>query len=377
MSTSRTEDRAAPRPAGTSAWLPAAPCAPASCARHTGAARPPLRAALRLLAGCAWVLLGVVCAAPVRLLPRGPRTRLLRYWARGIPQAFGVRVTVHVHPCARGTGGGELVVANHISWLDIPLVAAVLPGRMLAKTEVRDWPLLGRLAGFGSTLFIDRDRLRALPGAVAAVAAALRSGSRVVVFPEGSTWCGRGRGGPFRPAVFQAAIDAEAAVRPVRITYGPGGAGAAAFVGDDPLTASLWRVVRAAGLTAEVHVLALIPARAYASVSAHGEPGRRELARTARAAVLGSDRTVTARTATTARGAREARTAPAAPGALGARTAPAGRGAAKAPAVAPAPAALRVPLPVQPPAAAPARPSPPQTAVASDRANRPSASVHH
>ncbi len=298
--------------------------------------------------------------------------RLLRYWARGIPRAFGVRVTVRVHPYARGTGGGELVVANHISWLDIPIVAAVLPGRMLAKTEVRDWPLLGRLAGFGSTLFIDRDRLRALPGAVGTVAAALRSGSRVVVFPEGSTWCGRGRGGAFRPAVFQAAIDAEVSVRPVRITYGTGGA--AAFVGDDPLTASLWRVVRAAGLTAEVRVLPSIPARAYAPVSAHGEPGRRELARAARAAVLGSDRTTTRRTATTARTAVTARTG------TTACTVVTARGAAKAPHSSLAPTAL--PVPIQAPAAATAtattaRRSPPQTAVASDRANRPSASVHH
>ncbi|MBK3590379.1 1-acyl-sn-glycerol-3-phosphate acyltransferase, partial [Streptomyces sp. MBT57] len=136
------------------------------------------------------------------------------------------------HPYAPGSGG-ELVVANHISWLDIPLVASVLPGRMLAKSEVGRWPLLGRLAGLGSTLFIDRDRLRALPGAVDTVAAALRAGSRVVAFPEGSTWCGRGSGGVFRPAVFQAAIDAEVSVRPVRIIYGT--AGAVAFVGDDPL----------------------------------------------------------------------------------------------------------------------------------------------
>ncbi|MFE7459206.1 lysophospholipid acyltransferase family protein [Streptomyces sp. NPDC057554] len=364
----------APRPAGVSAWLPVAPCTPASCARHTGAARPPLRAALRLLAGCAWTLLGAVCAAPVRLLPRGPRMRLLRYWARGIPRAFGVRVTVRVPPYARGTGG-ELVVANHISWLDIPLVAAVLPGRMLAKTEVRDWPLLGPLARFGSTLFIDRDRLRALPGAVDTVAAALRSGSRVVVFPEGSTWCGRGRGGAFRPAVFQAAIDAEVPVRPVRISYGTGGAGAVAFVGDDPLAASLWRVVRAAGLTAEVRVLAPVPARAYASVPAPGEPGRRELARAARAAVLGSDRTATARTAAKARG----------PAKAPARTPAEAPPPTPAPAEAPAPAALPVPAsagatapPVPAPAAATAaRPSIPQTAVASDRANRPSVSVHH
>lgn len=274
-----------------SSWLPVAPCTPQLCARHTGAVRAPLTAVLRLLAGCAWTLAGVACALPVRLLATGPRGRLVRWWARGVPRAFGVRVTVRVHPYAPDTGG-ELVVANHVSWLDIPLVAAVLPGRMLAKSEVGRWPVLGRLAGLGGTLFIDRDRLRALPGAVGTVAEALRSGSRVVAFPEGSTWCGRESGGVFRPAVFQAAIDAEVSVRPVRVTYRP--AGAVAFVGDDPLAASLWRVVRAAGLAAEVVVLAPIPAGDFASASPGGEPGRRGLARTAGAAVAGRDRTTTA-----------------------------------------------------------------------------------
>lgn len=278
-----------------STWLPVAPCTPQTCARHTGAVRAPLPAVLRLLAGCAWTLLGVVCAPPVRLLGPAPRAWLVRRWAHGVPHAFGVHVTVRVHPHAAGSGG-ELVVANHVSWLDIPLVASVLPGRMLAKSEVGRWPLLGRLAVLGGTLFIDRDRLRALPGAVRTVAAALRSGSRVVAFPEGSTWCGRGSGGVFRPAVFQAAIDAEVPVRPVRITYGSAchPHAAVAFVGDDPLAASLWRVVRAAGLTAEIDVLAPIPTGDLAYLSVSGEPGRRGLARTVQAAVLRAGRTTTA-----------------------------------------------------------------------------------
>ncbi|MFJ4969918.1 lysophospholipid acyltransferase family protein [Streptomyces sp. NPDC088755] len=313
-----------------SAWLPAAPCTPQTCARHAGAVRAPLPAALRLLAGCAWTLSGVVCALPVRLLPGAVRARLVRRWAYGVPRAFGVRVTVRVHSRPASTGG-QLVVANHTSWLDIPLIASVLPGRMLAKSEVGRWPLLGRLAALGSTLFIDRDRLRALPEAVTTIGAALRSGSRVVAFPEGSTWCGRGSGGAFRPAVFQAAIDAEVPVRPVRITYPA--AGAVAFVGDDPLAASLWRVVRAAGLTAEVDVLAPIPAGDFAAVSASGEPGRRALARTARAAVLGAGRATTAPTAAVAQAAVAQ--------------------------------------------AAVTRTAVAQTAVARDSANRPAASVHH
>lgn len=266
-----------------SAWLPVAPCTPHGCARHTGAVRAPLPAVLLLLAGCALVLLGVACVPLVRLLGAARRDLLVRRWAGAVPRAFGVRVTVRRHAPEPATGG-ELVVANHISWLDLPLIASVLPGRMLAKSEIRRWPLLGPLAALGGTLFIDRDRLRALPAAVRAIATDLRSGSRVVAFPEGSTWCGRD-GGAFRPAVFQAAIEAGATVRPVRIAYrtathasGPT-AGAVAFVGDDPLAVSLWRVVRAAGLTARVDVLAPIPV--------NGEDGRRTLARRARTAVLG------------------------------------------------------------------------------------------
>ncbi|MFF4096736.1 lysophospholipid acyltransferase family protein [Streptomyces sp. NPDC001834] len=92
---------------------------------------------------------------------------------------------------------------------------------MPAKREMGDWPLLGPLAAAGGTLFVDRDRLRALPGTVHEIAAALRGGARVVAYPEGTTWCGRG-GGRFGPAVFQAAIDAHAEIRPVRVSYRTG-----------------------------------------------------------------------------------------------------------------------------------------------------------
>lgn len=266
-----------------SAWLPVSPCTPRGCATHAGSARHPLTATALLLAGCALTLTGALCTPLVLLLGRAARERVTRGWAYGVVRAFGIRVRVVGRADAYRGGPGVLVVANHVSWLDIPLVAAVCPGRMLAKSDIRHWPLLGPLAALGGTLFVERERLRALPATVHAVASALRGGARVVVFPEGSTWCGRGPGGRFRPAAFQAAIDAGAAVQPVRIRYlgtparrrAP--AGAAAFVGDDPLAASLWRVVRAAGLTAEIQVLPPIPAG-----SVHG---RRALAGLAQSTV--------------------------------------------------------------------------------------------
>ncbi|MFC9682063.1 lysophospholipid acyltransferase family protein [Streptomyces sp. NPDC056948] len=252
-----------------SAWLPLAPCTPRACVEPVARAVP--WAVLRLTAVVLLVLAGIA------LTPVGARipASLVRRWCRWIVRAAGVQVRV---TGAAAPTGGLLLVANHISWLDIPLLAAVRPARMLAKAEVRRWPVAGPLVARGGVLFIDRDRLRALPGTVARIAEVLRDGRAVGVFPEGSTWCGRSQG-VFRRAVFQAALDAGAAVQPVRLQYRVAGgptSTAPAFVGDDTLPASVWRVVSARGLVAEVDVQAVIPPGAH--------PDRRSLARAAQPA---------------------------------------------------------------------------------------------
>ncbi|MBN0042873.1 1-acyl-sn-glycerol-3-phosphate acyltransferase [Streptomyces actuosus] len=254
-----------------SAWLPAAPCTPGACVEPAGSARTAPGALLRLTAVLALLLTGIA------LSPLGHRIPAVatRHWCRWIVRAAGVRVRI---TGAAARNGGLLLVANHISWLDIPLLAAVRPARMLAKAEIRHWPVAGPLAARGGALFIDRDRLRALPDTVARVAAVLRSGGAVAVFPEGSTWCGRAQG-RFRSAVFQAALDAGAPVQPVRLRYrltGGAGSTAAAFVGDDSLPASVWRVVSARGLVADVEVCTVITPGTHAD--------RRSLARAAQSA---------------------------------------------------------------------------------------------
>ncbi|MFG2334823.1 lysophospholipid acyltransferase family protein [Streptomyces sp. NPDC048604] len=312
-----------PAPA-VSPWLPTAPCTPGGCTAHPGPGAPvagPVLAAVRLAAGLAAVLLGVVCSPLASALPATARAALVRLWALTVLRAFGVRPVVRGGPAPGDRP--QLVVANHVSWLDIALIAAVLPGRMLAKKEIRDWPVLGPLIARGGTLFLDRDGLRALPGTVRQIAGTLSGGARVVVFPEGSTWCGRAQG-RFRPAAFQAALDAGADVQPVRLVYTPHGP--AAFVADDSLIDSLRRIVRARALTAELTVLPPIPA--------HAHPDRRALARAAQQAVTGH------------------LTAPDA--VVPAQRGPAGAPGHRAPASGPG-----------------------QRASASDRANRPFRSVHH
>ncbi|MET8942826.1 lysophospholipid acyltransferase family protein [Streptomyces sp. NPDC004542] len=261
-----------------SVWLPSAPCTPGACVERAGSAAAVPRALLRLAGVTALLLAGIV------LSPLGGRIPAdwVRRWCRAVVRAAGVRV--HVTGGAPPTGG-LLLVANHISWLDIPLLAAVRPARMLAKAEIRRWPVAGALVAGGGALFIERDRLRALPDTVARIARALRGGAAVAAFPEGSTWCGRAQG-DFHRAVFQAALDAGVPVQPVRLRYRAARGAAStvpAFVGEDTLTASVWRVLSARGLVAEVEVRPLIEPGDH--------PDRRALARAAQPLAPESART--------------------------------------------------------------------------------------
>lgn len=212
-----------------------------------------VRTGVRLAALVVVLLLGSLVASVFPLL--GPRwvARLQALWCGALLAAAGVRVVV--------TGPrpepGSLLVANHVSWLDVLALNRVVPMRMLAKVEVRSWPLIGAMAARTGTVFLERERLRALPGAVAVVADALRAGGCVGVFAEGTTRCGRDLG-TFRPAAFQAALDADAPVVPVALSYtDTDGApdAAAAFVGDDDLLSSLVRVAGARRTVLSVRVL--------------------------------------------------------------------------------------------------------------------------
>ncbi|WP_327581162.1 1-acyl-sn-glycerol-3-phosphate acyltransferase [Nonomuraea sp. NBC_00507] len=233
-------------------WRPVGPCTTATCVTGPAAAAGMLRRVARLSAALVVILAGLPVSLAAFRAPARVRAAITRAWARLLLRALGIRV--EVPPGMPGAEG--LVVANHISWLDPLVLAATVPSRPLAKQEIAGWPVVGRLVAGSGALFIDRERLYALPATVAAVAGALRAGDTVVAFPEGTTWCGRGMG-RFRPAVFQAAIDAEAAVVPAALWYHEGGATStrACFVGDDSLLASMLRVAATRDLAVEVTLL--------------------------------------------------------------------------------------------------------------------------
>jgi 1-acyl-sn-glycerol-3-phosphate acyltransferase len=215
----------------------------------------------RIVALVAVLFAGVAVALSVPLLTTAGRARAARRWFGAVVSASGIRLSVTGLVNSRlSSGSAVLVAANHVSWLDIPTILAVEPMRVLAKSDVRGWPILGLLASRGGTLFVDRRRLRRLPGTIAEMASALRGGESVLAFPEGTTWCGRTQG-RFYPATLQSAIDAGVAVRPVSLRYRLDDGTpttVAAFLGADSLFASVWRVVSTRGLVVELEASPLV-----------------------------------------------------------------------------------------------------------------------
>jgi 1-acyl-sn-glycerol-3-phosphate acyltransferase len=155
----------------THAWFPVSPCGPA-CRDGEGASVGAVRAAARMIAGLFVLLLAVVVSPLPAVLPKVA----VRVVFRAVLLAFGVRLRVR-GDLAVTRGRGAFVVANHVSWLDIVAVNAVRPMRSVAKKEIGGWPVLGRLTAAAGTVFVDRERLRALPGTVFELATALRGGA--------------------------------------------------------------------------------------------------------------------------------------------------------------------------------------------------------
>lgn len=198
-----------------------------------------------------WGCLIVAVSFPLR--STASQRRAKQRWSHELLRCLGIRIE------AQGSipDGGVLVVANHISWVDIYVINAMRACAFVCKEEVRDWPLIGWLVERSETIFIQRGNRAAAKRTAETLEQALRDETSVVVFPEGTTTNGT-QLLPFRPALLQAAIDADAPVIPVALRYRDSQhaiSPAAAYDGD----VTLWQCMRAIALTegmvAEVTVL--------------------------------------------------------------------------------------------------------------------------
>jgi len=172
-----------------------------------------------LFAALALVVLLPFHAVAVRM-GGGSTMKVAQLWQRFVCKLMGIRVTVTGKPVdARPL----LLLSNHNSWLDIPVLASVAPVSFVAKQEVAGWPVVGFLARTQRTVFVDRDRRHATGAQANEMAGRLSKGDIMVLFAEGTSSDGN-KVLPFRSALVGAAQRAiadggAATVQPVAIAY--------------------------------------------------------------------------------------------------------------------------------------------------------------
>lgn len=228
-----------------------------------------MRLALHLVEGLLRVaLLYPFLARPAR---QGQRQR----WSQRMLALLGIEVQTK----GQALAAGSLLVANHISWLDIFVINALTPAAFVAKADLRGWPLLGRLAARNDTIFLQRGNRSHARIVNEQITALLLDGNLVAVFPEGTTTDGSAVLN-FHSALLQPAIAAGRPIQPLALRYEtPDGqrCRAPAYDGDVTLLQCI------AAITATPHLIARCTA--LAPLSSDSGATRRELAAAAHAAI--------------------------------------------------------------------------------------------
>ncbi|MEO8738284.1 MAG: lysophospholipid acyltransferase family protein [Casimicrobiaceae bacterium] len=205
------------------------------------------------------------------------RRSLIRSWSQRLLRMMRVETRIDGLP-VDGLPGNVLIVANHISWLDIFVLNTIEPARFIAKSELRSWPLVGHLVAGCGTLFLERGSRRDAHRVNERARDVLAAGDAIAIFPEGTTTDGKTLL-PFHGSLLQPVVDAGGTVQPIAIRYcSPDGeySDAPAYVGETSFMASFWRVLGEHTLIVEITLPPALPARGR---------HRRELSREAEAAI--------------------------------------------------------------------------------------------
>lgn len=249
-----------------------------------------MRRALKLTLLSAHTVLGILLtlmfARQREGEPPSERYRKLTcWWHHRTSAILGLKVTCKGTPFA----DDALFVANHISWLDIPLIGGLVPIHFLSKSEVRSWPLLGWLAARSGTLFIQRGGKNAANAVAEAMTFQLKRKRSVLIFPEGTTSDGKSVR-RFHPRLLGAAILAHAPIQPVAIRYLLDGKPhpTAPFIDDHELPPHLWQILGEKSIQAEITFLAPLSSRG-ADRKTLADSARERILRIVDPAAAGSD----------------------------------------------------------------------------------------
>ena len=209
-----------------------------------------LKAVFKLLLALLHIVVGFLTVLWVfPRLSAEQRQMRVQVWSRGMLQRIAIKLVVVGQPAISGP---VMLVANHISWLDITSLHAARFCRFVSKADIAQWPFIGKLATGIGTLYLERTSRRDAMRVVHHMAKSLRDGDVLGVFPEGTTSDGRSLL-PFHANLFEAAIVANVPVQPVALQFIDSATGqpsfAPCYINDDTLMGSVWRTLITPGIT--------------------------------------------------------------------------------------------------------------------------------
>jgi 1-acyl-sn-glycerol-3-phosphate acyltransferase len=219
-----------------------------------------------------------------RFLSKARQSRTKKAWSRLLVGACGLRICVQSDPLV-DWDQPTLIVLNHVSWLDIFVVNAVLPATFVAKSEIRNWPLVGWLVSGTRTIFVERGSRHAVRHTNREILRRLAQDEPVAFFPEGTTTDGTTLL-PFHASLFAVALPdgdhlkRSVSVVPALLRYTRQGKPSEipAYTGDQTLVNSVLKILACKGLEVNLHWLDPLPS---------AEPGttRHDLAQQAEQAI--------------------------------------------------------------------------------------------
>lgn len=188
----------------------------------------------------------------IRLGRRTLSEVMVNWWARTTCWIFGLKIKTS----GSFLPGAQLVVANHISWIDIPLLHSQSALGFVSKAEIADWPVVGYMAKSGGTLFHRRGSHDSASGVASIMKERLDEGGKVAIFPEGGILRGKGVK-RFHGRLFAAAIESSSPVQPVMLRYLRDGAHVhdMTFLPGEHFVANFFRLLRQKPCVAEIEIL--------------------------------------------------------------------------------------------------------------------------
>lgn len=203
-----------------------------------------------------------------KLISKEKKEKLIQRYSKKLLDILNIKLSITADPNLPYPD--SLIVANHISWVDIFVLNAVCPVRFISKDEVRNWPLMGWLAEKSGTFFISREKRTDIVRLNKIIASALAQGERVAFFPEGTTTDGT-KLKSFNTSLLEPIIQAHGKIQPAAIRYHNSGgeiSTAIPYIDEMSLVESLFKILRQSVTIAEITFAEPIPA---------GNKSRREL----------------------------------------------------------------------------------------------------